>query len=508
MYRFIAKRVGISVVILFLASVLMFVLTINSGDPLADLRESSSKNRENLMAQRAAIMHLNDPWYVRYWDWLRGIGGCFRGSCDFGVNRSGQSVNTLLGNALGSTIRLVLLATILAIILGIFFGVMTAVRQYSGTDYTITFLAFVFYSLPSFVFAVLLKEYGAIRFNNWLSDPTISLLTSIIVAVLFAAFTQGMFAGDSKRRLLTFGVTFALVLGIMQYISVTRWFNNPTSGYIIEVIVGVAGAVLFTSLFTGLANRRALLSTLGTAAVMIGVAVAVQSQLWDPTWAFMFMLLAVGIAVAIVIGLVFGGYAKRSVVWACIWTAVSVLVGIAIDFMARYWPEYVSLVGGRPISTIGSETPNFAGSQYFWYSVLDNATHLFLPTISLTLMSVAAYTRYTRSSMLEVLEQDYVRTARSKGLPERMVITRHAFRNAMIPITTIVAFDFAGLIGGAVITENVFGWKGMGQLFAVGLRQIDPGPVMAFFAVTATAAVVMNMLADIAYAYIDPRIRR
>jgi len=87
------------------------------------------------------------------------------------------------------------------------------------------------------------------------------------------------------------------------------------------------------------------------------------------------------------------------------------------------------------------------------------------------------------------------------------VISKHALRNALIPITTIVAFDFAGLIGGAVVTETVFGWKGMGAMFQEGLQRVDPGPVMAFYLVTGTAAVFMNMMADIAYAFLDPRIR-
>ena len=135
-------------------------------------------------------------------------------------------------------------------------------------------------------------------------------------------------------------------------------------------------------------------------------------------------------------------------------------------------------------------------------------THLILPTIVLTLISVAGYTRYTRASMLDVLNQDYIRTARSKGVSERKVITRHAFRNSLIPLATIVAFDFAALIGGAVITESVFGWQGMGNMFKVGLDAVDPPPVMAFYLVTGTAAVLMNLIADIAYAFLDPRIAR
>ena len=216
-------------------------------------------------------------------------------------------------------------------------------------------------------------------------------------------------------------------------------------------------------------------------------------------------LYLVSIVVALVIGWLWGGYSKRQAMFASAITATGVSLLIFMSKITESWGFYLGLQP-RPISTIGSETPGFAGN--FWEGLIDKGTQLLLPTLLLMLISVASYSRYTRSSMLEVLEQDYVRTARSKGLSERSVITRHAFRNALIPITTIVAFDFAGLIGGAVITERVFGWKGMGELFQTGLTQVDPIPVMAFFLVTGSAAVIMNLLADIAYASLDPRIRR
>ena len=114
----------------------------------------------------------------------------------------------------------------------------------------------------------------------------------------------------------------------------------------------------------------------------------------------------------------------------------------------------------------------------------DTFSHLVLPTLALMLISVATYTRYSRASMLEVLNQDYIRTARAKGLTNRTVVVRHAFRNALIPLATIVAFDISGIIGGAVITESVFEWEGMGRLFIDGSREFDPNRVMAFFVVT------------------------
>ena len=109
--------------------------------------------------------------------------------------------------------------------------------------------------------------------------------------------------------------------------------------------------------------------------------------------------------------------------------------------------------------------------------------------------------------MLEVMGQDYVRTARAKGLPERVVITRHAFRNALIPIATIVAIDIGAMLGGAVITESIFSIPGMGTLFIQGVRLVDPNPVMGFFVVVGLMAVTFNMIADLAYSALDPRVR-
>ncbi|MDY5584491.1 MAG: ABC transporter permease [Arcanobacterium sp.] len=508
MSKFILKRIGISALVLFIASILMYVLVINSGDPLADLRESNDKNRENLMQRRTEQMGLDLPWYVRYWNWLTGVGGCLKGACNFGLDRSGQNVNDLLAAAAGSSIRLVFLATVLGIVLGIFFGVMTAIRQYSGFDYVVTAIAFIFFSLPSFVFAVLLKEYGAIRFNDWLADAQISWWTTLILAVLFALFCQAIVAGSKKNRLITAVSSFVVAVALLQFLSVTRWFANPGSGFWMEALAGIAGAILFTALLVNISNRRALVNVLAVAGVYFVAILALNGVLVNASYLWLFIMLALGIAIAIAIPYFFGGYARDSIRVAAIWTVIGMWVAMIVDYVSRYWVHYIDAVGSRPISTIGSESPNFSGAGYFWLEFIDMGAHILLPTISLTLMSIASYTRYTRSSMLETLGQDYVRTARSKGLPERIVMTRHAFRNALIPITTIVAFDFAGLIGGAVITEKVFGWKGMGNLFQTGLSHVDPNPVMAFFLVTGGIAVLMNMIADIAYAYIDPRIRR
>jgi peptide/nickel transport system permease protein len=127
--------------------------------------------------------------------------------------------------------------------------------------------------------------------------------------------------------------------------------------------------------------------------------------------------------------------------------------------------------------------------------------------ILLTIISFALYSRYMRASMLDVINTDYVRTARAKGLPERKVILRHVFRNALIPLVTISALIVGPLLGGAIVTETVFSLDGIGFYFIQKLGQLDVYAVMAYLVVTSTIIIFFNLIADILYGYLDPRIR-
>ena len=138
---------------------------------------------------------------------------------------------------------------------------------------------------------------------------------------------------------------------------------------------------------------------------------------------------------------------------------------------------------------------------------LDRAQHLGLPILVLMVASIAQYSRFMRASMLEVVNADYVRTARAKGLEERRVTMKHAFRNALIPMVTVVALNFGALLGGAVVTETIFALDGMGLYFITKLNAGDPYPVMAFLMVTAVFVIIFNLLADLAYGFLDPRVR-
>jgi peptide/nickel transport system permease protein len=138
---------------------------------------------------------------------------------------------------------------------------------------------------------------------------------------------------------------------------------------------------------------------------------------------------------------------------------------------------------------------------------MDYVRHLVLPVATLAVTSVAAWSRFQRASMLDVLNADYVRTARAKGVPRRKVIWKHAFRNALIPFVTVVALDTAFLIGGLIITEVIFAIHGMGFLFIDAMSAGDAPVLLAWFFVTALAVIIMNLLTDLAYGLLDPRIR-
>jgi len=153
------------------------------------------------------------------------------------------------------------------------------------------------------------------------------------------------------------------------------------------------------------------------------------------------------------------------------------------------------------LPTVGMFEPE-AGqsfSQLIW--------HMVLPTATLSFGFIAGYSRYIRSTMLEALGQDYIRTARAKGLPRQQIVYLHALKNAALPIVTIIALDLPFLLGGAIVTERIFGWPGMGRLFLDHVARSDTPVVMGILMMIAVAVILFQILADITYAWLDPRIR-
>ncbi len=155
------------------------------------------------------------------------------------------------------------------------------------------------------------------------------------------------------------------------------------------------------------------------------------------------------------------------------------------------------------------KTEIFPSGEYVEFTTdpLEWANHLILPWITLAILYVGFYSRVLRSSMLDVMNEDYVRTARAKGLSERRVMSRHVMRNSLIPIVTLFGLDFGALLGGAILIEAIFSLNGVGQYAYESLQSLDLPPIMAIVLYGAFFVVLLNTLVDIAYAYLDPRIR-
>jgi peptide/nickel transport system permease protein len=318
MLVFVIRRVLISIPVLIASTVLTFVIVKLSGDPLEYLRQRHPLPPPGVIQAQEHRLWLDRSWPAQYWHWISNV--LLHGN--FGLPVQGNdNVRSDLFTALWVTARLVAISVLLAVIT----GVVSAVKQYSLTDYTTTFLGFVFLSMPTFWFALLLKQAGV-------------------------------------------------------------WFNGKVPWY---------GHQTFITLF-------------------------------EPSP----------------------------------WTSAHQIIG-----------------------------------------------RLTLPTIVLGLVGYASWSRFTRASMLEVLNSDYVRLARSKGLKPRTVLVRHALRTALIPLATVTALDVAALLGGAIITEFVFQWHGMGNLFVNSLRNLDFNLMLGWLLITATIVILFNLLADILYGVLDPRIR-
>ena len=507
MFVYIMRRIVAGVFVLLGASFILYLLMTQAGNPLAfTLAITNPTQRASVIKDVTETLSLDVPPVQRYLDWLRRL--VFEQ--DFGlVSTTQQPVSDELARRIPMTLKLVSVATVLSVVIGVLTGVVTALRQYSGFDYLVTFTTFLFFSLPIFWVAVILKAWGGINFNDWLRNGAQFSPTFIIaMAVLFGVIGMSFAGGTRARRLVIGLVTAGVASLVLIWVSRNQWLLNPGFGPIVFALLSVGIAAGVIAVFSGWGNappRNAAFITCG-----IGIVAYVPLQtVFDGDFGIWtaFALLAAAIAIATAVGYVVGGYDKGQAARTASIVAFLIVVLMFVDRMMHSWAEYSasSVIRNRPIKTIGDSEERLEGS--FWVIANNTASHLLLPTVALMLISVASYTRYSRASMLEVLNQDYIRTARAKGLNERTVIIRHALRNALIPLATIVAFDLSGIVGGAVITETVFQWDGMGRLFVDGLREFDPNRVMAFFIVTGTFAVVFNLLADIIYAVLDPRIR-
>jgi peptide/nickel transport system permease protein len=213
---------------------------------------------------------------------------------------------------------------------------------------------------------------------------------------------------------------------------------------------------------------------------------------------------------------------------------ISLLVGIAFGIYAAIRPYSVQDYVITTFAFFGQSMPVFwlalmcqlafavAGITAFGYHFAlpsagisssdtfdlgDRLQHLVLPVLVLSFLNIAVWSRFTRSSMLEVIKTDYIRTATAKGLSKSYVVMRHALKNALIPVVTIVAVSAPSLVAGAVVTETIFAWPGMGRLFINALGQFDFALLMGYLVLISFLVVLFNLIADVSYAWLDPRVK-
>ncbi len=231
------------------------------------------------------------------------------------------------------------------------------------------------------------------------------------------------------------------------------------------------------------------------------------SQLIEERFPATLELFSVALAIALVFAILLGAISaiKQNTILDYLLTSISYF-GLAMPvfllglFAQEAFGIWLNLLPTSGTATLGETFDTFG-------TFLDHLRHLILPASVLAVLFTAAWSRYVRSSMIEVLNQDYVRTARAKGASPIRVLIRHALTNALIPLITVVAIDFGGVAGGAVITEGIFAWPGMGGLFLDSLNRRDYPVLMAILVLSSIFVIFFNLVADILYAIIDPRIR-
>lgn len=225
-------------------------------------------------------------------------------------------------------------------------------------------------------------------------------------------------------------------------------------------------------------------------------------RLWN-TFLLSFASLAISIAIAVPLGIIsalrpgsrtdyivnffsFGGISIPS-----FWLAIVLIIIFAVK---------IPILPAGGTQTIGSENLGF------WANFWDRSIYLILPVASLAIQQIGRFSRFTRSAMLEALRNDFIRTARAKGLSRNTVIWKHAFRNALIPLITILALSFSGLFSGAILTETVFAYQGVGKLVYDSIIGNDYNVAMISFVISVSMVLIMNLIADLLYGFADPRI--
>ena len=301
---------------------------------------------------------------------------------------------------------------------------------------------------------------------------------------------QRIRAADRERLMRQFGLDQPAVVQYLYWLIGNDWTKIDKDGDGVAETPGQRKGVLRGDFGTSIVTRRPALDLI-TERLPNTLLLMLPAE-----FLIIFFSLIVGIYSALrqysfvdnlITSLSFVGYSMP-----VFWLALMLMYIFAVNFKAWGLPH---------LPTVGMFEPEVGKTtqQVLW--------HMVLPVATLTIISVAGYSRYVRASMLEVINQDYVRTATAKGLPRRMVIYGHALKNAALPLVTIVGLDLPLLLAGAVVTESIFAWPGMGRLFIDQTDRADVAVIMGILVMISVAVVFFQIVTDMVYAYLDPRIR-
>ncbi|MEW6284866.1 MAG: ABC transporter permease [Chloroflexota bacterium] len=343
----------------------------------------------------------------------------------------------------------------------------------------------------------------------------------VLFGILFVTFTLArVIPGDPCRAILGEKATEAVCARFIQEKGLDKPILTQFGIYVKEIASGDFGQ----SLRLGLPVTRLLIERLPTTvelsfaallvAILVGVPLGIISAVKHNSWVDVITMVWANIGVSmpvfwlgLMLAYIFSLLLKDTPFWLPPSGRVS--PGIPTPSLAEAWgltlPEDSFLTGFLNfISGMNVLTAILTGN---WALLKDALQHLILPAVALGTIPMALIARMTRSAMLDVLGQDYIRTARAKGLTYRRVVLKHALRNSLLPLVTVIGLSLGSLLGGAVLTETIFGLSGVGRTLYEAITARDYGIVQAFTVVIAIFFVAINLIVDISYAYLDPRIR-
>lgn len=531
---YVLRRLLFAIPVLIGVTILTFGISWIANEGHLERAYLTEKMTEDQKERIIDQYGFRDPWYLQYFRYLNRL---LEGDLGFSKVAQDRQIVDVLKEFFPATIELTLAAMVIAVIVGVALGTLTAVRKDSPVDHATRFLALAGVSVPIFWLGLILKFALATPYPEDLFAGGGAVLRAIFLLLVFGVLVLfGLVIGDSlrglslERRAILVRAGFQggtalllLLLGLLL-----AMVGHPLAWAWPPLAAGLVAVVLLAGAAWSLQPTRPQVAAVLAGAVTPAVVVAVLFALG---WGFLawvaFAIIAIAYAVALSLRVAGRRHLPRAAWWTVLGAVVvaSAATGVSslgvplihelfgvipeLPLTGRFSNELVIVEGAHDSLTDGPTRillidTALAGD---WVAFRDVARHLVLPGITLGYASLAVIARMMRASMLEVLSLDFVRTARAKGLTEGEVIRLHARRNALIPIATVVGLTFGGLLSGAVLTETIFAWPGLGRWSTQAIGAADTNSIMAFTLFVTVIYLTANFIVDIAYSIIDPRVR-